>query len=103
MLGFSRTEEALLFNATKGSAVDALVSLQSLFKEVAAGMGVSRAIYFTFNSYDWLLWGVEVESDGVAESLDGRLFVFAWLKQIRMDACGNESGFGKRAKTFSHL
>lgn len=65
MLGFSRTEEALLFNATKGSAVDALVSLQSLFKEVAAGMGVSIAIYFTFSSHCWLLWDVEVESDGV--------------------------------------
>lgn len=44
---------------------------------------------------------MEVESDGVYESFDGRLFVFAWFKQIRMDACSYESGFGKMTKTFS--
>nr|XP_053634246.1 LOW QUALITY PROTEIN: uncharacterized protein LOC128689793 [Cherax quadricarinatus] len=39
LLGFSRTEEALLKNVTRGTAIDALVPLQHIFRTISASMG----------------------------------------------------------------
>lgn len=39
LLGFSKTEEALLRNVTQGGAVDALIPLQLIFKTISANMG----------------------------------------------------------------
>lgn len=42
LMGFSKTEEALLKNVTGGSAVDALLPLQKIVRTISADMGVSR-------------------------------------------------------------
>ncbi|XP_045615570.1 uncharacterized protein [Procambarus clarkii] len=39
LVGFSRTEEALLRNVTGGSAIDALIPLQLIFRTISADMG----------------------------------------------------------------
>ncbi|KAG7176265.1 hypothetical protein Hamer_G009043 [Homarus americanus] len=41
LLGFSKTEEALLRNVTGGTAIEALAPLQEIFTTISANMGVS--------------------------------------------------------------
>ncbi|XP_069995737.1 uncharacterized protein [Penaeus vannamei] len=80
LLGFSRTEEALLKNVTGGSAVDALMYLQMIIRTVSAQMGSECRIKLFQHTSDNLI--LQVRLFQIASELSNKTYTtYMWQQE----------------------